>query len=53
MKTLICCTLLVLVLSCKKTESDSVAPEYPAWYTLKSPVDHSIEGVWVIGTKLF
>ncbi|UFH54271.1 hypothetical protein [Spirosoma sp. KNUC1025] len=53
MKTLLCCMLLVLALSCKKTESDIASPqndtvlaEYPDWYTIKTPVDHEIEGVW-------
>lgn len=53
MKTLFCCTLILLTLSCKKTEPDIVAPEddtvlaeYPDWYTLKAPVDKQIVGVW-------
>lgn len=53
MKTLLCCALLVLALSCKRTESDIVDPkhdtvldEYADWYTLKAPIDHEIEGVW-------
>lgn len=44
---------MILVLSCKKNESDIVDPahdtvlaEYPNWYTLKAPVDKDILGVW-------
>lgn len=53
MKILIGCALLVLALSCKKTESDIVDPkhdtirdEYPDWYTIKAPIDKEIVGVW-------
>ncbi|WP_461070898.1 beta propeller repeat protein [Spirosoma horti] len=46
MKTLLFCGLLLAVLSCKKTESDTVEPEYKDWYTVKSPIDHEIQGVW-------
>lgn len=53
MKTLLCCLLVMIALSCKKTQSDGVDPEhdtvlaeYPNWYTLKAPVDKEIQGVW-------
>lgn len=53
MKTLACCLLILLTLSCKETESDIVDPEhdtvlaeYTDWYTLKAPVDKEILGVW-------
>ncbi|GAB3022828.1 beta propeller repeat protein [Spirosoma pulveris] len=53
MKTLLYCGLLLLALSCKKAQSDSVAPkpdtvlaEYPDWYTIKAPIDKEIVGVW-------
>lgn len=53
MKTLVYCVLILLTLSCKKTQPDIVAPEddtvlaeYPDWYTLKAPVDKQILGVW-------
>lgn len=46
MKTLLFCGLLLVVLSCKKTEFDTVDPEYNDWYTVKSPIDHEIQGVW-------
>lgn len=53
MKTLLCCGLLLLTLSCKKAPSDIVDPkqdtvlaEYPDWYTIKAPVDKEIVGVW-------
>lgn len=53
MKTLLYCSLLLLALSCKKAPADIVDPEhdtvlaeYPDWYTLRSPVDKEIVGVW-------
>lgn len=53
MKTLIYSAFLILFLSCRKNESDMVAPEhdtvfaeYPGWHTLKAPVDSDIVGVW-------
>lgn len=53
MKTLFCCVLIMIALSCKKTESDIVDPkndtvlaEYPDWYTMKAPVDKEIQSVW-------
>ena len=50
MKILIYCFLVMLALSCKKSEvdavdQDTVLNEYPDWYTLKAPVDHEISGV--------
>lgn len=44
MKTALCFLLLIGVLSCTKT--DTVEPEYQDWYTLKSPIDNGIQGVW-------
>lgn len=44
MKTALCFLLLIGVLSCTKT--DTVEPEYQDWYTLKSPIDSGIQGVW-------
>ncbi|MPR37309.1 hypothetical protein [Salmonirosea aquatica] len=46
MKTALCLLLLLGVLSCKKAELDTVEPEYQDWYTLKSPIDKDIQGVW-------
>jgi hypothetical protein len=46
MKILLYSALLALVLSCKGTEPDTVAPEYQDWYTLRAPVDREIQGVW-------
>ena len=46
MKTLPYCLLLLAVLSCKKTDADTVIPEYADWYTIKAPIDRAIEGVW-------
>ncbi|TLV02499.1 hypothetical protein [Dyadobacter luticola] len=51
MKVFLYAFLLLAALSCKKSdvdivESDTVLSEYPDWYTLKSPVDRQIEGVW-------
>ncbi|AKD58692.1 beta propeller repeat protein [Spirosoma radiotolerans] len=46
MKTLLFCGLLLGILSCEKPESDTVSPEYNDWYTVKSPIDREIQGVW-------
>lgn len=46
MKIALFLLLLLGVLSCKKTETDTVAPEYQDWYTLKAPIDKDIQGVW-------
>lgn len=57
MKIYLYFTLFVFVLSCKQTEPttpqpgqektpDTVLDEYANWYTIKSPVDHEILGVW-------
>jgi hypothetical protein len=46
MKTILCCALVVLILSCKRTPADSITPEYPDWYTLKAPIDEPIQSVW-------
>ncbi|WAC12521.1 hypothetical protein [Dyadobacter pollutisoli] len=51
MKVFLYCFFLMAVLSCTRSgvdavEQDTVLNEYPDWYTLKSPVDHQIEGVW-------
>ncbi|GAB3747305.1 hypothetical protein [Spirosoma pomorum] len=46
MKALIYSVLMTLVLSCQVIEPDTVAPEYPEWYTVKAPVDAEIQGVW-------
>jgi hypothetical protein len=46
MKALIYSVLMALVLSCQVIEPDTVAPEYPEWYTVKAPVDAEIQGVW-------
>jgi hypothetical protein len=46
MKTAICLLMLIGIVSCKKAEVDSVKPEYTDWYTLRSPVDKEIQGVW-------
>ncbi|GAB3790977.1 hypothetical protein GCM10028818_61730 [Spirosoma horti] len=34
------------MLSCTKKESVRVTPEYTDWYTLTSPIDDVIQGVW-------
>ncbi|MBE9464010.1 hypothetical protein ACFP1I_07565 [Dyadobacter subterraneus] len=53
MKIFLYCFLLIVTLSCNKPDSDvtdssqdTVLDEYPDWYTLKSPDDHMILGVW-------
>jgi hypothetical protein len=46
MKKILCFLAVLAVLSCQKPASETVLPEYSDWYTLKSPVDHAIEGVW-------
>jgi len=46
MKTALYLLLLLGVLCCKKDLSDTVEPEYQDWYTLKSPIDEVIQGVW-------
>ena len=51
MKIFLYCFLVLVVLSCKKSDvdvvgQDTVLDEYPDWYTLKAPVDHTISGVW-------
>lgn len=46
MKTALYLLLLLGTLSCKKAELDTIEPEYQDWYTLKSPIDKDIQGVW-------
>jgi hypothetical protein len=46
MKTLLCCVLVAIILSCTKSQPEFIAPEYPDWYTLTSPIDDPIQGVW-------
>jgi hypothetical protein len=51
MRILLYCFVFIVAMSCKKSDVDAVAQdtvlnEYPDWYTLKSPIDHQIEGVW-------
>ncbi|MCE6991277.1 hypothetical protein [Dyadobacter sp. CY323] len=53
MKVVLYCLLIIAALSCKRPgshvdiiEQDTVLDEYPDWYTLKAPVDHTILGVW-------
>lgn len=46
MKTLFYFILILAALSCKKTESDTVAPDYADWHTLKAPIDEPIQAVW-------
>ncbi|QRR00051.1 hypothetical protein [Dyadobacter sandarakinus] len=53
MKFLFYSLLILVAISCAKsgpdpefTKPDTIADEYPEWYTLKAPVDHRIVGVW-------
>lgn len=51
MKTFTCIFLFATILSCKTPVSepvaqDTVLDEYADWYTLKSPVDYQLKGVW-------
>ncbi|WP_338870498.1 hypothetical protein WBJ53_22930 [Spirosoma sp. SC4-14] len=46
MKTLLCCLLIAIGLSCQKTQPDTIAPEYHDWYTLKAPIDEPIQAIW-------
>lgn len=50
MKIFIYCFFILVALSCKKSDvdvvgQDTVLDEYPDWYTLKAPIDHTISGV--------
>ena len=52
MKRLLYLAAAVLFAACHQSDSvtvvpvDTVASEYPDWYTVKAPVDHDIQGVW-------
>ncbi|WP_247237082.1 hypothetical protein [Telluribacter sp. SYSU D00476] len=46
MRDTFCLLILLGILSCNRTELDTVEPEYRDWYTLKSPIDQQIQGVW-------
>lgn len=54
MKRLVYLAMTVLLAACQKSDSDTIVPprldtvatEYPDWYTVKAPVDQAIQGVW-------
>ncbi|AUD02968.1 beta propeller repeat protein [Spirosoma pollinicola] len=46
MRTLFCFSLLLFLLSCKPTNVETIAPEYPDWYTIQSPIDKELQSVW-------
>lgn len=46
MKTFFSFAVIILTFSCQKPLPDYIAPQYPAWYTLTSPIDDVIQGVW-------
>jgi hypothetical protein len=46
MKAIFCSFFILILLSCTRDEVSQLTFEYPDWYTLTSPVDDVIQGIW-------